>query len=149
MSKTKKIGGVMKAIKITTDNEISVVDIHEPTLEGMQEHVGGFIEHVRPVRLYELNVPNKNNLCMIVNEDPYNQELDANRVASELYNAPSTRYWWNILGDVLILAEGFVNGEPDIIGLTDEQIAALVITLRNKFNFLKLKYSEGENDETN
>lgn len=63
----------MKAIKITTDDVISVVDIQEPTLKGMQEHVGGYIEVVRPYGLYELNVPESESLIMICNEDDITQ----------------------------------------------------------------------------
>ena len=126
----------MKALKITTDSVISVIDIQEPALEGMQKEVGGYIEHVRPVELYELNVPGKENLCMIVNEDGHFIGLAINLVASSLYNT-SCFDWWSVLGNVLILAEGFVDGEPDIVGLDDEQIQALCKELKNKFKFLK------------
>jgi len=129
----------VKAIKITTDNVISVVEVPEPTWKGMGELVGGYFEHVRPWGFMNLDVPEKEKLCMIVNGDGYALELDFNQTASMLYNAYSSRKetWWSVLGDVLIMAEGFVNGEPDIVGLDDEQIQALCKELKNKFKFLK------------
>ena len=36
----------MKAIKITTDNVISVIDIQEPALEGMQKEVGVMVRNL-------------------------------------------------------------------------------------------------------
>lgn len=125
----------MKAIKVTTDNKISVVDIEEPSLNWMQQHVGGHIEIVRPYGLYELEVPCSENLCMICNEEGYLLDLDVNVVTSDLYNCDGNSYW-DILGDVLIMAEGFVNGEPDIVGLTEEQVQALKDDLKKKFKFL-------------
>lgn len=109
----------MKAIKITTDNEILAVDITD--LEGMQEQVGGFIEIVRAYGLCELEVPQSESLIMIVNEEGKLLDLEANEIATDLYES----YCDSIAGDVLIMAEGFVDGEPDIVGLTDEQVQAL------------------------
>ncbi|KAF5051099.1 hypothetical protein DSECCO2_422620 [anaerobic digester metagenome] len=126
----------MKVIKITTDDVISVVDIQEPTLRGMQEQVGGSIEVVRPYGLYELNVPGSESLIMICNEDGKNLELDENFVASDLYDPVCGD---DIVGDILIMAEGFVNGEPDIVGLTDEQVQALYGELLNEYDYC-IKY---------
>ena len=126
----------MKAIKITTNNVISVIDIQEPTLKGMQELVGGLIETVKPYGLYELNVPAKENLLMIVNEEGRCVGLPLNKSGSHLYN--DGPYLGDpIVGDILIMAEGFVDGEPDIIGLEDEQVQALYRELKNRFSFLK------------
>jgi malonyl CoA-acyl carrier protein transacylase len=116
----------MKAIKITTDDEISVVDIHEPTLKGMQKEVDGYIQTVRGYNLNDLDVPEKRNLLMIVNEDGLNKELLYNEIAADLADD-------YIVGDVLIMAEGFVNGDPDIVGLTDEQVNALVEVFKEDY----------------
>lgn len=119
----------MKAIKITTDEVISVVDIQEPTLKGMQEQVGGYIQTVRGYDLNDLDVPEKHNLLMIVNEEGKLGELPYNEVASDLVDDV-------IVGDILIMTEGFVNGEPDIIGLDDEQIEIVKKALKNNFKYL-------------
>lgn len=58
---------------------------------------------------------------MIVDEDGKSKRLKLNEIATALYG----NWWDDIAGDVLIMAEGFVNGEADIVGLTDEQIKAL------------------------
>ncbi|MDF2881710.1 MAG: hypothetical protein K0R54_2267 [Clostridiaceae bacterium] len=132
----------MKVIKITTNNVISVVDIQEPTLNDMQEQVGGFIETVRPFGLSLLDVPGNRNLLMIVNEEGRCIRLDINKAGSSLYNDginyPFTGFE-PIVGDILFMSEGFVNGEPDIIGLSDEQVQALISELINKFDFLNME----------
>jgi len=120
----------MKAIKITTDDLILAVDIQEPSLEGMQEQVAGHIEVVRPFGFTYLEVPDNKSLLMIVNEEGRCIGLPDNDIGSLLYNVnDSDDDWEPIVGDVLIMAEGFVDGEPDIVGLTDEQVQALFIEL--------------------
>jgi len=130
----------MKAIKITTNDVISVIDIPEYSLWGMQEHVGGPMETVRPWGLNFLDVPDNKNLLMIVNEEGRCIGLDINRVGSSLYN-DGINYpfigFEPIVGDILFLEERFVDGEPDIAGLEDDQVEALLISLKNKFTFLK------------
>lgn len=127
----------MKAIKISTDDVISVVDIQEPTLEGIHKHVGGFMEIVRPWGFMKLEVPEKEKLCMIVNEEGRLIGLDLNEVGSFIYNdTPAPFSWEPIVGDVLIMAEGFVDGEPDIVGLDDTQIDIVKAALKGKFEYL-------------
>ena len=110
----------MKAIKITTYDEMLVVDITD--LKDMQEQVGGYIETVRPYGLYELDVPDSKSLIVICNEEAKLLGLEENEIASDyLYDS----IYDSIAGDVLIMAEGFVDGEPDIVGLNNEQIEAL------------------------
>jgi hypothetical protein len=130
----------MKAIKITTDNVISVVTVPEPTWKGMGELVGGLFEIVRPWGLYNLDTPYKEQLCMIVNEEGRLIGLDGNVIGSYLYNdLPSSHKGFGfepIVGDILIMAEGFVDGEPDIVGLDDEQLKVVMTALKNKFKYL-------------
>lgn len=134
----------MKAIKITTDDVISVVDIQEPTLKGMQEQVGGHIEVVRPYGLFELDVPGSESLIMICNEEGKLEDLDFNYVASEIYDEDG---YDDIAGDVLLMAEGFVDGEPDIVGLEEGQLQALYAELLNEYEFIiKLKNIDLEED---
>ena len=128
----------MKAIKITTDDVISVVTVPEPAWKGMGELVGGHFEHVRPWGLYNLDTPYKKQLCMIVNEEGRLIGLDYNSLGSALYNDIPTAFPYDpIVGDILIMAEGFVDGEPDIVGLDDEQIEIVKEALIKKFEFLK------------
>jgi len=127
----------VKAIKITTNNVISVIDIQEPTLKGMQKEVDGHIEVVRPYGLSELNVPQKETLIMIVNEEGRCIGLPLNKTGSHLYNDNPYVGFEPIVGDILFLAEGFVDGEPDLVGLEDDQVESLMIELKNKFEFLQ------------
>jgi hypothetical protein len=124
----------MKAIKITADDVISVVDIQEPTLKGMQEHVEGNIQTVRPEVYNRLNVPDYDSLIIICNEEGGRLGKEFNYIASDLYDYDV------IVGDILIMAEGIANGEPDIVGLTDEQVQALYGELLNEYDFC-LKYT--------
>lgn len=129
----------MKAIKITTNDVISVVEVPEPTWRGMGQLVGGYFEHVRPYGFMNLDVPEKEKLCMIVNEEGRLIGLDINRAGSHFYNdLPYLNTDWEpIVGDILIMAEGFVDGEPDIVGLDDGQIEIVKAALMEKFKFLK------------
>lgn len=129
----------MKAIKITTDDVISVVTVPEPTWKGMGDLVGGHFEHVRPYGFMNLDVPEKEKLCMIVNEEGRLIGLDGNIVGSHLYNDVPASWvpWEPIVGDILIMMEGFVDGEPDIVGLDDKQIEIVKAALIGKFEFLK------------
>jgi hypothetical protein len=127
----------MKAIKITTDNEIKVVTVPEPTWKGMGQLVGGHFEHVRPWGLYNLDTPYKGSLCMIVNEEGRLIGLEHNLVGTALYNnTPTPLGFEPIVGDILIMTEGFVNGEPDIIGLDEEQLEIVKKALKNNFKYL-------------
>lgn len=148
----------MRAIKITTDNLISIAEIPEPTWQGLGQLVGGSFETVRPWGLYNLNTPYKKSLIMLVNEEGKKIGLDTNPIGTLLYNdTPSFKGVEPIVGDILIVAEGFKNGEPDIVGLYDEQIITVWRALKNKFSFLREKqcrakkkkqYRENENFKT-
>lgn len=110
----------MKAIKITTDGRAKTIEIDG--LKGMQKAVGGYIQTVRSYELSNLVVPNNHSLLMIVDEDGKNKRLKLNEIATALYG----NWWDEIVGDVLIMAEGFVDGEPDIVGLEENQVQALM-----------------------
>lgn len=127
----------MKAIKITTDNEISTVTVPEPTWKGMGQLVGGHFETVRPWGLYDLNTPYKEQLLMLVNREGRLIWLERNIVGTALYNnTPTSTRFEPIVGDILIMTEGFVNGELDIVGLDDEQLHVVMTALKNKFKYL-------------
>ena len=130
----------MRAIKITTDNLISIAEVPEPTWQGLGQLVGGRFEIVRPWGLYTLSTPYKTSLIMLVNEEGRIKGLDTNATGTLLYNdTPALKGVEPIVGDILMVAEGFANGEPDIVGLYDEQIITVWRALKNKFRFLKEK----------
>lgn len=133
----------MKTIKITTDNVISVVTVPEPTWKGLGDLVGEYMEVVRPYGFMNLDAPEKEKLCMIVNEEGRIIGLELNDVGTFLYNdTPTPLPCEPVVGDILVMMEGFVDGEPDVIGLDDEQIEIIKAALKDKFHFLKEETNE-------
>ncbi len=130
----------MKVIKVTKNNELSVVLVPEPTYKGLAELVkGDLFEVVRPRGLKDIPIPYKN-IVMIVDEEGRCRGKAYNKLGSELYNGGITSINFEpIAGDILILAEGFVDGEPDIVGLDDVQIAVISAALLNKFDYLEVE----------
>ena len=103
----------MKGIVITTNNALFTEDFDQPLYKSIGATVGEYIEHVKPEKL-------PHPYCMICNEEGALEELDLNPIASILYGIE-----WNgcpILGDVVIMKDGYYNGEPDIVGLDDDDI---------------------------
>lgn len=103
----------MKGVVVTTDLEVRVEDFEEPLYKTVGAAVGGYIEHVRPMRL-------KEPFCMIVNEEGRLRNLPINLAGSFFYgtdfhNEP-------IVGNIVIMKDGYRNGEPDIVGLDDTEI---------------------------
>ena len=92
----------MKGVVVTTDLEVRVEDFEEP----LYKTVGA-------MRL-------KEPFCMIVNEEGRLHKLPINLVGSFFYgtdfhNEP-------IVGNIVIMKDGYRNGEPDIVGLDDTEI---------------------------
>ena len=52
----------MKGVVVTTNHEVRVEDFSDPLYKTVGSAVGGYIEHVHPMRLARP-------LCMIVNEE--------------------------------------------------------------------------------
>lgn len=117
-----------KAIRITADNWISIVELRVVNgfmLQDLQQAVGGWFEIVRGMYLPEP-------LRIVCNEEGALHRLPLNRAASLLYGS-------GIVGDVLLMAQGWRDGEPDIVGLTEGQAVETVNELLEQFPFLQLK----------
>ena len=114
----------MNGILIKATDEIGyALIVGDDTLRGMQEFVGGYIEIVRPAYLRRPYV-------MIVNEEGLLKGLPINNTGSLLYGAP-------IVGDVLILKEGFNDdGEPDLLSLDMDEAHNLLDELMRRFPYL-------------
>jgi hypothetical protein len=96
------------------------MDFDEPMYKTVGAAVGGRIEHVLPRRLEEP-------YCMIVNEEGLLDRLPYNEVASYLYATED--HGFPIVGDVVIMQDGWRNGERDIIGLDDDDFVRLAVIL--------------------
>lgn len=107
----------MKGILITPDNAVNVLTLEEPFYKGFQKAVGGYFEIVRPISL-------PGPYRMVINEEGKINGLPINPIASYLYG--SHIYGDPIVGNLLILKEGFDDGEPDLVGLDDDEIDKLI-----------------------
>ncbi len=110
----------MKAITITTDNIISLIDVKEngyKLYELIRKVIGGYMEHVYPPMLPEGYV-------MTVNEQGKLNGLPVNPIASFLYK--SFLHGDYIIGDVIILKLGKFEGESDVVGLSDAEADELM-----------------------
>lgn len=102
----------MKGVVVTTDFEVRVEDFADPLYKTVGAAVGGYIEIVHPFRLWHP-------FCMIVNEEGRLHGLPINPVGSLLYGTDMHRE--PIVGDIVIMKDGYRNGEPDIVGLDDTE----------------------------
>lgn len=113
----------MKGIVVTTDLEIRIEEFIDPLYKTVGSAVGGYIEHVKPARL-------RHPYCMIVNEEGRLLDLPLNYVGSYFYG--TDQHGEPIVGNIVIMKDGYRGGEPDIVGLNDveaEQIKDVIIDL--------------------
>ena len=113
----------MKGIVVTTDLEIRIEEFSDPLYKTVGSAVGGYIEHVKPARL-------RHPYCMIVNEEGRLLDLPLNYVGSYFYGTDQNGE--PIVGNIVIMKDGYRGGEPDIVGLNDieaEQIKDVIIDL--------------------
>lgn len=121
----------MKAIKITPDKEISIIDVPRkgtPLLGALQKEVGGWIELVHPRAFH--NDEYLQGKVMVVDEEGICKRKKPNRIGTDLYGNHST-----IVGDVLILKDIFTEEGIDVGGLADDEANQL-------FAYLTLKYKD-------
>lgn len=113
----------MKGVVVTTNHEVRVEDFSDPLYKTVGSAVGGYIEHVKPARL-------RHPYCMIVNEEGRLLDLPLNYVGSYFYG--TDQHGEPIVGNIVIMKDGYRGGEPDIVGLNDveaEQIKDVIIDL--------------------
>ncbi len=102
----------MIALVVNTKNEIRRVEYDPPHYDVIKEAVGGWYEHVHPVGL-------DHPYSMMVNEEGLLLGLPVNRLGSELYGTP--RHDQPIVGDIVFLKDGYDGGEPDVVGMTEDE----------------------------
>jgi len=106
----------MIALVVNTKNEIRRVEYDPPHYDVIKEAVGGWYEHVHPM---DLDRP----YSMMVNEEGLLLGLPMNRLGSELYGTP--KHGQPIVGDVVFLKDGYHGGEPDTVGMTEDEAQRL------------------------
>lgn len=106
----------MIALVVNTKNEIRRVEYDPPHYDVIKEAVGGWYEHVHPMGL-------DRPYSMMVNEEGLLLGLPMNRLGSELYGTP--KHGQPIVGDIVFLKDGYDDGEPDVVGMTEDEAQRL------------------------
>lgn len=114
---------MMKGIVITTENQMRVESFGEPLYRSVGATVGRYIEIVHPKRL---PFP----YCMIVDEEGLIKNLPVNLSGCWFYG--TEEHGAPIVGDLVIMKDGFCNGEPDIVGLEDDDVKNLTDWLKTQ-----------------
>ena len=110
----------MRCVVVPADTLVPEIKLlEEPLYKSAGREVGGYIEVVHP---RFLPTP----FCIIVNEEGLITGLPSNSVGSFWYGTGI--HGWPIAGDLVVMKDGFTDGEPDIVGLTQEE-ADLVATM--------------------
>ena len=116
----------MKTIKISTNNEVSVIDVDFNDFRSIQNAIGGYFETVKTQKMWDYF---KCPMMFLADEEGHLKKLPLNQLGSYFYD--TERHGWPIAGDI-ILAVPF--GEY-IIGIDDVEV--LKLKLLKDFKFLK------------
>lgn len=99
---------------VTTSGKMYLGKFEDPLYKTVGKFVGGWIEIVHPTGL-------KHPYCMVVDEEGLLKTRPINAFGSYLYG--TAKHGYPIVGDIVILKDGYRNGEPDIVGLDDVDLA--------------------------
>lgn len=128
----------MNGIVITTDNTVEIREFEHPFYKTVGAVVGGYVEHVKP---HGLPQP----YCMLVNEEGRLEGLLNNDFGCILYG--TALHGEPIVGDIVIMKDGFCDGEPDIVGLENAEAMRLAkLFVGESFGILKMKEERGCKD---
>lgn len=116
----------MKTIKISTNNEVSVIDVDFNDFRSIKNAIGGYFETVKTQKMWDYF---KRPMMFLADEEGHLKKLSLNQLGSYFYD--TERHGWPIAGDI-ILAVPF--GEY-IIGIDDVEV--LKLRLLKDFKFLK------------
>lgn len=119
----------MKGVVVTTKNEARVQEFSRPLYESIGSVVGGYVEIVHPVGL-------PRPYLMVVNEEGLLNGLPYNAHGSLIYGTP--KHGHPIVGDIVIMQEGWTDDGPDIVGLSDDDVGR-IITLLSKQHILTVE----------
>ena len=131
-----------KAIKITTDNKLLIIDVPRKAsslLETLKKEIGGWVELVSPRTFHTIEYLQEK--VMVVDEDGICKGKKPNRIATDLYGNYST-----IAGDVLILKYITTEDGMDVGGLTENEADQLYAYLAVRYDLIK-KLNGGNKNE--
>lgn len=106
----------MKALKITTSNDISVVEVEQPLYLSLNPIIGGDIEIVRPRGL-------RRPFVMVVDDEGLLRERKINFLGSILYE--THKHGSLIVGDIVLMREEAGPEGYDLFGLSEQDITEL------------------------
>lgn len=125
----------MKGVVVTTNHEVRVENFSDPLYKTVGSAVGGYIEHVKPARL-------RHPYCMIVNEEGRLLDLPLNHIGSFFYG--TDQHGEPIVGNIVVMKDGYRNGEPDIVGLDDSEVERVKYTISTLMSMMNLQ-PKGDN----
>jgi len=102
----------MLGLVISTHGTMYQKDFTNPLYESVGKVVEGYIERVKPAFLPRPFV-------IIVNEEGRLRRLPLNKVGSAWYAGP-------IVGNIVVMKDGFTDDGPDIVGLTNEELKKVI-----------------------
>lgn len=106
-----------RGVVVTTDGRAYVKEFGYPLHRSCEDTLGGWIETVRP---RGLDRP----FMMLVNEEGLLHDLPFNVVGSFFYQTHI--HGQPIAGNIILMAEGYRNGERDIVGLEEDEAEKLL-----------------------
>lgn len=87
----------MKTVKVTTDNEVSIIDVNFRDFKSIQQAIGGGFETVRTQLMADyFGTPG---IVMLVDEEGLIKQLPLNAVGSALYG--TVKHGKPIVGDLI------------------------------------------------
>lgn len=111
-----------KVVVVSTTGNVSIIELKIDedglVLKDLQRLVGGYIEIVPPRGLPSPYV-------LVCDEEGLLKQKPVNVIGTTLYGDP-------IVGDIVIMKDGFRDGEPDIVGMDDDhatRIARQIVSL--------------------
>ena len=116
----------MKTLKISANNEISIIDMNFDDFRSIQKALGGHFETVHTEKMGNYF---QGPVIMLVDENGYFKSLPLNRFGSWMYDMP--RHGSPILGDVILAEAHF----EDITAVQEPE--KLKEKLMDDFEFLK------------
>lgn len=125
----------MKTLKITANNEISIIDVNFDDFRSIQKALGGHFETVHTAKMSNYF---QRPVIMLVDEDGYFKNLPLNRFGSWMYDMP--RHGSPILGDVILAEAHF----EDITAVQEPE--KLMEKLLDDFEFLKKERRNKDED---
>lgn len=107
----------MNIIIVTPQNTMFKRTIPErDMLHSLKNAVGGSVETVPSIL--------KNPYVVLCDEDGYIHERPINATGCKLYG--TDEHGHPVLGNIVIMCQGIVNGEPDLVGLDDSRCEAVL-----------------------